>query len=238
MADIYLIRHGQASFGKENYDELSSLGMKQVQRLGEVCQRWMQPAVLFEGSLQRHSQTRHGFCAGFNAAAQQQEKPGLHAGIVEHAGLNEFDHENILAVAFPEYQDKNQLAKYLGTQENPRRAFHLLYQASIERWLKNETPAEYAESWPAFKNRVLEAFKLVREVAAAQGSVAVFTSGGPIGVILQHILQISDEVTFALNEQLVNSSISHVLSSQKRLSTGYFNNYQHLHELQGAITYR
>lgn len=238
MEDIYLIRHGQASFGKENYDELSNLGIKQAQRLGEVCQRWMQPAVLFEGSLQRHSQTRHAFCAGFNAAAQQQEKSPLRTGVVEHAGLNEFDHENILAVAFPEYQDKNQLAKYLGTQNNPRKAFHLLYQASIERWLKNENPEEYAESWPAFKNRVLEAFKLVREVAAAQGSVAVFTSGGPIGVILQHILQISDAVTFALNEQLVNSSISHVLSSESRLSTGYFNNYQHLHDMQGAITYR
>jgi broad specificity phosphatase PhoE len=238
MADIYLIRHGQASFGKTNYDQLSALGIKQAQCLGEHCQGWMQPAVLFEGSLQRHVQTRSAFNNGYNLAAKQATKTELRAGVVEHAGLNEFDHENILGVAFPEYQDKNLLATYLGTQENPRKAFHLLYQASIERWLKSENPTEYAESWPVFKQRVLDAFSLVRDVAHAQGSVAVFTSGGPIGVILQHILQVSDEVTFALNEQLVNSCISHVLSSKSRLSAGYFNNYQHLHDLQGAITYR
>lgn len=30
MATIYLIRHGQASFGAENYDKLSPLGERQA----------------------------------------------------------------------------------------------------------------------------------------------------------------------------------------------------------------
>ena len=35
MATIYLIRHGQASFGAEDYDKLSALGMRQAQVAGE-----------------------------------------------------------------------------------------------------------------------------------------------------------------------------------------------------------
>ena len=35
MATIYLVRHGQASFGAEDYDALSELGCRQAQVLGE-----------------------------------------------------------------------------------------------------------------------------------------------------------------------------------------------------------
>ncbi|MCH1491392.1 MAG: histidine phosphatase family protein, partial [Luminiphilus sp.] len=30
MASIYLIRHGQASFGSDNYDQLSPVGQRQA----------------------------------------------------------------------------------------------------------------------------------------------------------------------------------------------------------------
>jgi len=35
MAELYLVRHGQASFGADNYDQLSLLGKQQGQLLGE-----------------------------------------------------------------------------------------------------------------------------------------------------------------------------------------------------------
>ncbi|MGK0529545.1 MAG: broad specificity phosphatase PhoE, partial [Alteromonadales bacterium] len=35
MTDIYLVRHGQASFGKANYDKLSELGGQQAIWLGD-----------------------------------------------------------------------------------------------------------------------------------------------------------------------------------------------------------
>ena len=34
MTTIYLIRHGQASFGQQNYDQLSNKGERQAQLLG------------------------------------------------------------------------------------------------------------------------------------------------------------------------------------------------------------
>ncbi|MBK5099800.1 MAG: histidine phosphatase family protein, partial [Desulfobacteraceae bacterium] len=35
MSEIYLIRYAQASFGKDNYDKLSVLGIKQAEILGD-----------------------------------------------------------------------------------------------------------------------------------------------------------------------------------------------------------
>ena len=35
MAAIYLIRHGQASFGSDDYDQLSQLGIRQAEVTGE-----------------------------------------------------------------------------------------------------------------------------------------------------------------------------------------------------------
>jgi len=35
MGTLYLVRHGQASFGADNYDVLSPLGHRQAERLGQ-----------------------------------------------------------------------------------------------------------------------------------------------------------------------------------------------------------
>ena len=35
MGTLYLVRHGQASFGAADYDQLSELGRRQSVRLGE-----------------------------------------------------------------------------------------------------------------------------------------------------------------------------------------------------------
>jgi broad specificity phosphatase PhoE len=47
MGNIYLVRHGQASFGAENYDQLSTLGQQQSQRLGEY---FAQKGIQFEAA--------------------------------------------------------------------------------------------------------------------------------------------------------------------------------------------
>ena len=36
MSELILIRHAQASFGEENYDNLSKLGHKQAEMLGKL----------------------------------------------------------------------------------------------------------------------------------------------------------------------------------------------------------
>ncbi len=58
MASIYVVRHGQASFGEENYDKLSTLGCRQAEVLGEYfrdCGIYFD--ATFSGDLQRQRKT-------------------------------------------------------------------------------------------------------------------------------------------------------------------------------------
>ena len=67
MGTLYLVRHGQASFGADDYDQLSPLGRQQAVRLGEYLRPKLQgkplEAVLM-GSLKRHRQTWEGIAEG------------------------------------------------------------------------------------------------------------------------------------------------------------------------------
>ena len=81
MGTLYLVRHGQASFGAEDYDRLSPMGMQQSVRLGEYFAR---KGVRFEaaitGTLVRHAQTYAGICKGAGLDLSPRTWPGLTAG--------------------------------------------------------------------------------------------------------------------------------------------------------------
>ena len=78
MGNIYLVRHGQASFGAENYDQLSTLGQQQSQRLGEYfTDKGIQFEAALTGTLQRQIQTHAAICAGAQVTLPALRWPGL-----------------------------------------------------------------------------------------------------------------------------------------------------------------
>ena len=69
MTTILLARHGQASFGQENYDQLSELGSIQAQMLGQhyaTTQRRID--AIFTGSLVRQQDSARHFWQTCRAA--------------------------------------------------------------------------------------------------------------------------------------------------------------------------
>lgn len=65
MGTLYLVRHGQASFGADDYDQLSDLGRRQSVRLGVVAKLLRAlPNALFDkllaGRLRKRRQTEAG----------------------------------------------------------------------------------------------------------------------------------------------------------------------------------
>jgi broad specificity phosphatase PhoE len=68
MPAIYLIRHGQASFGKADYDQLSERGIQQAQLLGKFWRSCASVDRLYLGDLLRHSQTAEHFLGGYKAS--------------------------------------------------------------------------------------------------------------------------------------------------------------------------
>ena len=91
MASIYLIRHGQASFGQENYDQLSELGQQQAVRLGQVISKRLPrfDAVCL-GTMKRHRQTAENCLNEFGQNLDDLDP-------VFDQGWNEYDHQDILA---------------------------------------------------------------------------------------------------------------------------------------------
>ena len=65
MGTLYLVRHGQASFGADDYDVLSAMGHQQSVRLGEYFQhRGVTFDAALTGTLNRQIQTLAGICQG------------------------------------------------------------------------------------------------------------------------------------------------------------------------------
>ncbi len=65
MGNLSLVRHGQASFGAADYDNLSELGRRQSVRLGEYfAGKGLQFESVITGTLKRHAQTWAGIAQG------------------------------------------------------------------------------------------------------------------------------------------------------------------------------
>src|SRR5690554_4926202 len=123
MATIYLVRHGQASFGKENYDQLSPRGWEQGKILGRWLADKVEPGAIFGGNLQRHRETVEAIATGYGSAL-----PGMQ--VLE--GLNEFDHLQVVERLRPEWADKQVMARDLASFPKPAKAFQQAFERSEE----------------------------------------------------------------------------------------------------------
>lgn len=235
MAIVYLVRHGQASFGEEDYDRLSKTGWQQGRVLGRWLAATANPQAVFGGNLRRHRETADAIAEGFD--------DGLHAMQIA-SGFNEFDHRAVIQGHRPEWQDYAVMASDLAASGSPVKAFQAEFVAALGRWAGGRFDHEYAESWPGFKARVLAAMEQVISTAGG-ADVLVSTSGGPIAVMVQALLGLSDEHTLELTGVIANTSVTRVLYSSRgrhsgtRRSLAVFNNYSHLEaEDPALVTFR
>jgi broad specificity phosphatase PhoE len=245
MAAIYLIRHGQASFGKADYDKLSDKGIQQAEILGNHWQSSARADKFYAGDLLRHGQTLKHFSVGHHS----DKTP-----TIIHSGLNEFDHVDILTAYNPKWHSFAEMSAEINQLKNANYLFQKEFSKALNRWLSGDFDLEYKESWSQFKIRCVRALQDIihqelannRKAKAdnanksnSSNDILVFTSGGTISTIIQHILQLSDDQALVINQQLRNTSVSKLLFSEKMLSVDYYNNYSHL-ELAGPdwITFR
>ncbi len=223
MADLVLVRHGQASFGSAHYDKLSDLGERQATLLG----RWLKrcgivPDAIATGAPDRQSKT---------AALCQAECGGpSRSNWLTLDGLGEYDHETVVARFRPDFADPVAMRAALAKTDNPRRAFHAMYVQAVARWTGGAHDADYPESWKAFKARVLDG---LRQLSALDSrTIYAFTSGGPITAVAQHLLGLPDARAFDLNWPLVNAGMTRLRFSVDTgsMTLATFNAHPHLDE--------
>jgi broad specificity phosphatase PhoE len=241
MGQIFLVRHGQASFGSDNYDQLSPLGVEQAKILGTWFARCGQRFDrIVVGGLKRHRQTAEACIAAL----------GAHEQIASHSddGFNEYDHDEIMCRYRPEFTDSKEIQRFLATHENAKRVFQQEFEKAMARWMGGRFDHEYKESWQAFRQRCSVALARLMQAGETSQRIVVFTSGGTISALCQSVLGLSDQHVSQLNWSLVNSAVTKLMfqagedSAQHapRVSLSYLNNYAHLESLPNSkiITYR
>lgn len=243
MGAIHLVRHGQASFGKANYDKLSALGIVQSAHAGQHFARaGIQFHRIAAGEMLRHQETMQHCLDAMRTHSATTDRPSstVDASPLISQAFNEFDHEEVVARFRPEFADKTIMANYLAMQPRPAAAFQLIFDQAMRRWLSGQHETEYKESWQCFRERCVGGFHALLENSSASEHIAVFTSGGPISVITQHLLGVPDEHVLKLNNAMINASITKVFYNGDRVTLSSFNSYSHLETASepSLVTYR
>lgn len=221
MGTLYLVRHGQASFGADDYDQLSELGRKQSERLGQY---WRERGLAFDavltGTLRRHAQTWAGIAQG----------AGYAQDAVQLEGLNEYDSAAVIAAIHPQPLPKPD------TPELYRHHFRLL-RDGLRQWMNGVVSPRGMPSYDAFLAGVIAALDQVRR--NHEGNVLIVSSGGPISTAVGHVLGTTPETTIELNMRIRNSAVTEFTYNPKRHTLLSYNTLPHLDQpdLADWITY-
>jgi broad specificity phosphatase PhoE len=211
MGTTYLVRHGQASFGAANYDQLSALGVEQCRRLGSY---WRERGVMFDavlcGTLRRQQQTVAAIADGLGQPLTPLLWPGL----------NEYDSEALVralhAGPLPE----------VNGAEGFKRHFRLLRDALLAWMAGDITPA----GLPSHADWLAGASAALDHVTTrhADATVLVASSGGPISNLVGQLLGATPDAVVELNLRIRNSAITELTSSKRGHRLLSFNHLPHL----------
>ncbi len=234
MSTLYLIRHGQASFGTSDYDVLSTRGRNQAGVLGAF---FLQAGIHFDacwsGTLKRQQQTAAEVKSSYRAAGLAM--PCLS----ETADLDEYDAEMVLRTLAPLIEKEDPaFSQDVRHMLSDRRTFQKVFGRVMTRWASGRDTLDPLPSWSAFSARVTTGMREIMHRSPSGSQVAVFTSGGPIAATVGSVLGLPAEKAVALSWQLVNASVSRLKFSDGRISLSTFNEYGHLEQNGGLITYR
>lgn len=205
MSTLVLVRHAQSTTFESNSDRLTATGEQQAICLGQY---WQAQGVHFDevytGTMQRHIRTAE--LAGFG---QYTTKPEF----------NEYDAQGILR-ANPDYApaaDNRHLQKQ--------------FETMMPLWIAGKLNARRVESWTTFHERVRRGFKAIVDSEGPSRRVAVFTSGGPIGVAVQTVVQAPGPMAIEINWRIKNCSLTEFVFTRGRISLDTFNATPHLREI-------
>jgi broad specificity phosphatase PhoE len=223
MPTLYLVRHGQASFGAEDYDNLSDLGVQQSQQLGRYFKsKNLRFDAVYAGTLRRHAQTYAGIAQGMGIANEALQRPEL----------NEYDSDAVVAAIHPAPLSRER------SPENYRKHFRLL-RDGLAAWMEGSVQPHGMPSYPYFVKGITDVLDEVRVQFGGQDEarILICSSGGPISTAVGHVLGTSPQTTIELNLRIRNSSVTEFAFTPKRHMLVTYNTLPHLEDKPDWVTY-
>jgi len=224
---------------EKDSDQLSPLGEEQARTLARY---WIREGVNFDevysGTLVRQRRTAE--FAGECFVQSGLDWPELQST----PEFNEYDSVGIINNLIPSLAERDSAFRALAeaferNRDTPERNRHFqkMFEVVTSVWLGGDFEVEGVESWQSFQSRVRGAIK---RIISGQGSgrrVAVFTSGGVIGVAVQNVLNAPERSALELNWRVRNCSMTEFVFTRDRLSLDSFNTIPHLDD-PALRTYR
>jgi len=241
MSTLYLIRHGQASFGSANYDKLSELGHKQMRLLGEYWVKWgINLDAVYSGSLERQTTSARCVLEIFEQAGKAFPEP------IILREFNEYETRHLLsgslATVIRENPEIAELVKEIASAGpidlvNNKKSFQKIFARAMDLWVDEKLRLPGMETWKEFTARVNLGIERVMKEQGPGKTIAVFTSGGPVSAVMQRALGLADKTALELGWMIANASISEFRYSEDKFSLVSFNTIPHLGE-PALVSYR
>jgi len=236
VGSIFLIRHGQASFGADDYDVLSPVGIRQSEALGDhLAQLGLRLDRCIAGDLRRQQDT--GRLAMARLHASGAEVPALETD----PAFNEFDADAVIRALLPGLlPDEPEALHVLRNARDNRAEFQRLFALIVQRWHSGQHDVDGLESWAGFVKRTGDGLQRVVDQAASGDNIAIFTSGGTIASLLHRVTGVSASQAFELNWQIINTSLSQLRFRGSEVTLASFNSQAHVRLLKvpELVTYR
>ncbi|MDP3969407.1 MAG: histidine phosphatase family protein [Nocardioides sp.] len=224
MPQLLLVRHGQASWGAADYDQLSDLGAEQSRAVGAaLVRRGVEPDLLLRGGLRRHRQTAEHAVVG--AGWDQQ--------VHEDRDWDEYGHDEVFA------RHPTGLGEGEGFVDED--AFRLWFDGALHRWTGGEHDPEYDEPFAHFTRRVEQGLTRTVERLHDEGrrTAVVVTSGGAIAWVVTHLLGGDPAMWVRLNLVTANASVTKVVAGRRGTTLMTYNDHSHFEgDASSLLTYR
>jgi broad specificity phosphatase PhoE len=222
---ILLVRHGQASFGTADYDQLSPVGAEQAAVVAaELDSRHLNVQRIVSGSLRRQLDTAAPTAALFGVEVETDPR------------WNEYAMDEILIA---HSRSSARVSTPEGERPPSQEEFQDAIDPALAAWIDAGADTTAAESWPAFSARTLAALRELADSLEPNTTGLAFTSGGVIALISAALLELPAIELLRLNRVSVNTSVTKIISGRRGLSLVSFNEHSHLERVgRRFITYR
>lgn len=235
MATIYVVRHGQASFGAENYDKLSELGCRQASVVGDYFRAsGVQFDAVYSGDLSRQRETARLVIAAQPTAVPHYIDPRF----------NEIQNDEQLKCLMPEVVKHNPamkalLEKGLSSSKDYQKAI----EAVFNYWVSPACNDDRIQSWADYSGNVHQALADVMREQGSGKTIGIFTSGGTLATMVARVLGLGCEQTYQLYEPLLNCAVTQFFYNGEKISLSYFNDCSFLKVLgaqqgENLLSYR
>jgi broad specificity phosphatase PhoE len=236
LSTLLLIRHGQASYGAADYDNLSARGRQQAAALGAHLAAAKIDA-LYAGPLRRQRDT---------ATIMREHGVAAELEIVDE--LAEYDGFSIVQRFLPSLVARDPALRPLidGTAgTDALRLMDRAFEQASSAWSRGHITHDEIESFEAFAARIRAGIERVLAARGGGQRVAVVSSGGPISIAVSFALGLGPDQTMAIGRAVRNASITEVRWRSRgfawrpgEFSLYGFNHVAHLEHDADLVTYR